>query len=42
MTRGPYARNLASTEKIRLERDPEKWIPVSRLREALARRLVLA
>jgi hypothetical protein len=25
-----------------LEHDPEKWIPVSRLREALARLLILA
>jgi hypothetical protein len=42
MTRAPKARNLAGTEKIRLEHDREKWIPVSRLREALAGLLVLA
>jgi hypothetical protein len=32
-----------STQPVgRLEHDPEKWIPVSRLREALARLLILA
>jgi hypothetical protein len=38
----PAATDLFDSKNKTLEHDPEKWIPVSRLREAPARLLILA